>query len=101
MLILQPRGSSFLLARTKFDVPFNFPGAATNITTLVAAPIAFFTDAGWDTREGAFASAVTSCAGSRSLAVTFRTQKPVWHLTHTRLFSTNVPSQRPQREGVA
>jgi hypothetical protein len=61
-------------------VPFNLATTATNITTLVAAAVAFFTDVDWNTREGAFASATTSCAGNGSLAVTFRT-KSVWHVT--------------------
>jgi hypothetical protein len=60
---------------------FDFATTATNITTLMAASVACFTNADWDTRDGAFASAATDCAGSGSLAVTFRTQKPVWHLT--------------------
>jgi len=59
---------------------FNFASTATNITTLVAASLAFFANATWDIREGAFAGATTNGAGSGSLAVTFRAQKSVWHL---------------------
>jgi hypothetical protein len=47
----------------------------------MAASLAFFTSADWDTREGALASATTDGAGNGSLAMTFRTQKSVWHLT--------------------
>jgi hypothetical protein len=47
----------------------------------MAASAAFFASADWDTREGALASAAADGAGSGSLAMTFRTQKSVWHLT--------------------
>lgn len=87
-LLSCPRGSS-PIARTKFNLPFNFAGTAAHITTLVATSVAFFTNADRDTRERAFASATTRCAGSGSLAVTFRAQKSVWHLAHSRLFGTN------------
>jgi hypothetical protein len=69
------------LVRTKFGRPLNFASTAANITTLVAASLAFFANAAWHTREEAFAGATTNGAGSGSLAVTFRTQKSVWHLT--------------------
>jgi hypothetical protein len=58
-------------------LPFNFAGTAANIATLVATSVAFFANADQDTRERAFASATTRCAGSGSLAVTFRAQKSV------------------------
>ena len=73
----------------KFNLPLNFAGTAAHITTLVATSVAFFTNADRDTRERAFTSAATGCAGSGSLAVTFRAQKSVWHLAHSRLFGTN------------
>ena len=83
-----PRGSN-PIARVKFNLPFNFAGTAAHITTLVATSVAFFTNADRDTRERVFASATTRCAGSGSLAVTFRAQKSVWHLAHSRLSATN------------
>jgi hypothetical protein len=71
------------LGRIKFNFPFNFANAAANITTLMAAAVAFFTDADWNPCKEAFASAPTSFAGNGSLAVTFGTQKTVWHLIHS------------------
>jgi len=65
----------------KFNFPFNFASPATNIATLMAASVAFLASADWHTCEGALAIATTNGAGSGSLAVTFRTQKSVWHLT--------------------
>jgi hypothetical protein len=71
----------FVWVELSFNFPFHFATTATSIATLMAASLAFFTSANWDTREGALASAATDGTGSGSLAMTFRTQKPVWHLT--------------------
>jgi hypothetical protein len=85
------------LGRIKFNFPFYFASTAANVTTLMAAAVAFFTDADWDTCKEAFTSAPTSSAGSGSLAVTFSTQKSVWHPIHS-LFDTNETAfQRPYR----
>jgi hypothetical protein len=48
------------LARIKFNFLFNFAATATNIATLMAAAVAFFTKADWNTCQEAFASAPTS-----------------------------------------
>jgi hypothetical protein len=59
----------------------NFASTATNVATLVAASLAIFANANWDTREGTFAGATTNGTGSGSLAVTIRTQISVWHIS--------------------
>jgi hypothetical protein len=58
---------------------FDFARTTTNIAAASASSAAFFTLADWNTYDGFFASATTYKAGSRSLAVAFRTQCFIWH----------------------
>jgi hypothetical protein len=58
---------------------FDFARTTTNIAAASASSAAFFTLADWNTYDGFFASTTTCKAGSRSLAVAFRTQCFIWH----------------------
>ena len=68
----------------------------------MAASLAFFATAAWDTREGAFAGATTPCAGSGSLTVTFR-HKNLFGISPTPACSgpTRLRPQRTQRARVS
>ena len=68
------------------NLRFDFACTTTNIAAASASSAAFFTVADWNTYDGFFASATTCKAGSRSLAVAFRTQFFLWHCSLSRIF---------------